>query len=113
MNLESIKEIKEGDLKEVFDALEEVFVFLEIDFYLIGALARDVWFARANKTFRKSKDVDFAALVGRSEEYDEVRAYLKKHKGFQDTKDNSFVMLTPTGNAGSLIRLISLSGPTY
>lgn len=97
MSLENIREIKEGDLKEVFDALEEAFVALEIDFYLIGALARDVWFARANKTFRKSKDVDFAVLVGRQEEYDAVRVYLKKHKGFQDTKENSFVMLTPTG----------------
>ena len=97
MSLENIREIKEGELKEVFDALEEAFLALEIDFYLIGALARDVWFARANKTFRKSKDVDFAVLIGRHEEYDAVRAYLKKYKNFQDTKGNSFVMLTPTG----------------
>ncbi|GAA3937865.1 nucleotidyl transferase AbiEii/AbiGii toxin family protein [Chitinophaga oryziterrae] len=97
MSLENIREIKEGDLKEIFDALEEAFVALEIDFYLIGAIARDVWFSRANKAFRKSKDVDFAILVGSHEEYDALRAYLKKYKDFQDTKDNSFVMLTPTG----------------
>ena len=94
MNLNSVRE---GELKEVFDAIEEAFRELEIDYYLIGAIARDIWYARGKKDFRKTKDVDFAVLVGNKTAYQEVRQFLKDHKNFRDTKENSFVMLTPTG----------------
>jgi hypothetical protein len=40
-----LSNIREGELKEVFDELEEAFEYLKIDFYLIGALARDIWYA--------------------------------------------------------------------
>jgi len=94
MNLNSVRE---GELKDVFDALEEAFRNLDIDYYLIGAIARDVWYARGKKDFRKTKDVDFAVLVGNKTAYEEVRQFLKDHKNFRDTKENSFVLLTPTG----------------
>ncbi len=93
----SLNEIREGELKEVFSALEEAFAATGTDFYIIGALARDVWYARGEKSFRGTKDVDFAVLVGSHEEYDAVRNYLKEHSHFQDTKENSFVMVTPKG----------------
>src|SRR5579859_3843249 len=94
MNLNSVRE---GELKDVFDALEEAFRKLEIDYYLISAIARDIWYARGKKNFRKTKDVDFAVLVSNKTAYEEVRQFLKNHKNFQDTKGNAFVMLTPTG----------------
>lgn len=95
MNLNNI--IREGELKEVFDALEEAFVATGTDYYLIGALARDIWYARGRKQFRQTKDVDFAVLVGSQGEYEAVKQYLKDHKNFMDTKGNSFVVLTPSG----------------
>jgi predicted nucleotidyltransferase len=94
MNLNSVRE---GDLKDVFDALEDAFRQLEIDYYLIGAIARDIWYARGKKGFRKTKDVDFAVLIGNKAAYEELRQFLKDHKNFQDTKGNAFVMFTPTG----------------
>ena len=39
MNLENIRE---GELKEIFDILENAFKENDIDFYLIGAIARDI-----------------------------------------------------------------------
>ncbi|MBT9484503.1 nucleotidyl transferase AbiEii/AbiGii toxin family protein [Sediminibacterium sp.] len=85
------------DLKEVFDALEEAFVNTGIDFFLIGAQARDHWYQKGGKTSRETRDVDFAVLVGSQEEYNQVRHYLYEHKSYQGTKDNSFVMITPGG----------------
>lgn len=93
----NLNEIREGTLKETFDALEEAFEKTGIDYYVIGALARDVWYARGNKVSRLTKDVDFAVLVGSQEQYDAVKVFLKQHKNFMDTKRNSFVMLTPEG----------------
>lgn len=85
------------DLKEVFDALEEAFVNTGIDYFLIGAQARDHWYQKGGKTSRETRDVDFAVLVGSQEEYNQVRHYLQEHKSYQGTKDNFFVMITPGG----------------
>lgn len=93
----NFNKLNETALKEVFSALEETFEKLNIDYYLIGAIARDIWYTRGNKNFRITKDIDFAALVGSLEEYQTVKDYLKDHKGFQDSKGNSFVMTTSSG----------------
>lgn len=92
-----LKIIREGELKEVFDALEEAFNATETDYYLIGAFARDIWYTKGNKNFRQTKDVDFAVLVGSASAYEAIKEYLKQHKNFQDTKGNSFVMFTSSG----------------
>jgi len=94
MNLSGIRQ---GELKEVFDALEQAFTVVGIDFYLIGALARNVWYSKENKVFRTTKDVDFAVMVGSQKEYEDLKAYLIAQNKFQDTKENLFVMLTPSG----------------
>jgi len=94
MNLDNIRK---GELSEVFSALEEAFKVTGIDYYLIGALARDVWYARRSKVFRQTKDADFAVLVGSEAAYSSVKQYLKDQKSFQDTKENSFVMIAPSG----------------
>ena len=93
----NLSNVREGALKEVYDAVEEAFKALGIDYYLIGAIARDTWYARAKKEPRKTFDVDFAALVGSIAEYEQVKQYLKDHKQYQDTKGNAFVMIAPSG----------------
>jgi len=91
----SLNEIREGELKEVFGAIEQAFKAIGTDFYIIGAVARDVWYAKGNKSFRRTKDVDFAVLAGSQEEYLVLRKYLKEHYNFQDIKQNAFVMFAP------------------
>lgn len=46
----NLSDIRESELKEVFDALEEAFDVNQIDFYIIGALARNIWYSRGSKT---------------------------------------------------------------
>jgi len=92
-----LSSIREGELRKVFDDLEEAFQALNIDFYLIGALARDIWYARGEKNFRTTKDVDFAIMIGNKPDYEAVREYLKVHKAYTGTKNNAFAMITPAG----------------
>ena len=94
MNLSGIRQ---GELRKVFDALEQAFDAVGIDFYLIGALARDVWYSREDKVFRTTKDVDFAVLVGSQKEYEDLKAHLIAQNKFHNIRENSFVMLTPSG----------------
>lgn len=93
----NLSDIRESELKEVFDALEEAFHSNEIDFYLIGAIARNIWYSRGSKSFRSTRDLDFAVLISNREDYEKVRSYLIEHKSFRATKNNSFIMLSPSG----------------
>jgi hypothetical protein len=42
--------LRQEGLKPLFEALERGFNHFNIDFYLVGATARDTWFAQIEKT---------------------------------------------------------------
>lgn len=92
-----LNNIHDPDVKEVFETLEEAFMHLEIDYYLIGAFAREVWYTTRTHSIhsRRTKDIDFAVLVGSLQEYEALQSYLTKHYNFQTIKANAFVMLAP------------------
>lgn len=75
--------------------LEEAFLACGIDYYLVGALARDVWYANGGKAFRATKDVDVAVLVGSAEQYEHVRRYLVENKGYALSATNDLVVIAP------------------
>ena len=85
-------------MKEVFDAVEDAFSNLGIDYYVIGALARDIWYSKENKLSRATRDADFAILVGTERQFEEVKEYLKAKKDFQDSKGNMYVLFSPNGH---------------
>jgi len=99
----SLTEIREGGLSDVFTALEEAFNATGTDFYVIGAMARDVWYEKGQKSSRGTKDVDFAVLVSSHEEYEAVRNYLKEKYQYEDTRENAFVMISPSGTQVDLL----------
>lgn len=93
----NLNNIREGELKEVFDTLEEAFVSNQVNFYLIGALAKDVWYSMGDKVMRTTRDVDFAVMISNKADYEEVRKYLVDKKGFQYQKSNDFILVSPSG----------------
>src|SRR5215217_3660618 len=94
----SFYNLQRMELKEVFDAVEDAFSNLGIDYYVIGALARDIWYSKENKLSRATRDADFAMLVGTEAQFKEVKEYLKNKKGFQDSKGNMYVLFSPNGH---------------
>ena len=93
----SLNKIRQVELKPVFDALEEAFNKLSIDFYLIGAIARDIWYARGNAVSTGTRDVDFAVFIANQEDYNLLKAYLVKQKDFVVSKTNAFVFISLEG----------------
>ena len=49
--------LQRSELKEVFDAVEDAFSNLGIDYYVIGALARDIWYSKENKLSRATREI--------------------------------------------------------
>lgn len=76
-----LKHINDKELEKLFALLGEVFHAHNIDYYLIGAIARDYWYKKGQLQSRISRDVDFAVLILAKEEYEQVRTALQQ-KGF-------------------------------
>ncbi|MBA2744993.1 MAG: hypothetical protein H0U44_02100, partial [Flavisolibacter sp.] len=66
-----------------------------IDFYLVGAVARDVWMSGINKIEprRTTGDIDFAVLINDKGTYEALKEYLINTEGFHPFKGNSFVLI--------------------
>lgn len=93
----NMSNIRLGELKGVFDDLEIVFQKMHIDFYLIGALAREVWYAGSGRIERTTKDVDFAVFIASKKDYEDVRTFLVKEKKYTESKTNKFIIISPEG----------------
>jgi len=54
-----------GNYKEIFEALERGFSKFRIDFYLVGAIARDVWMRGVYEKLpkRATSDIDFGIMI--------------------------------------------------
>ena len=87
--------LRQDGLKPLFEALERGFNFFGIDFYLIGAIARDKWFANKGILPLGTKDVDFAIYIPAKEDYEKLKKYLNDKEGFNTSTQNEFVVFSP------------------
>jgi predicted nucleotidyltransferase len=85
----------EGNYKEILEALERGFSKFGIDFYLVGATARDVWMRGVHEKLpkRATSDIDFGIMIKDSYLFDELKSYLIETEGFVPYKENAFVLI--------------------
>lgn len=84
-------------LEDVIQILEAVFQKFEVDFYIIGALAKDMWLSKEEIRSRATKDVDLAIFVSDADDYKEIKSTLIKEHSFKEVSTNVFALLTPYG----------------
>jgi predicted nucleotidyltransferase len=86
---------KDGNLKELLEALERGFNKFSIDFYLVGATARDVWMRGAHDTLpgRATSDIDFGIMIKDIDQFDDLMDYLVNTEGFVSSHNNAFVLI--------------------
>jgi len=90
---------QEKSILKILEALERGFMKFGIDYYLIGALAREVWM-RGLKDItpkRATSDIDFGVLIQNSDLFDELKTYLVKVEGFTNHSGSAFVLFAPDG----------------
>lgn len=95
-------------LKDVIQILETVFQKFDVDFYLIGALAKDMWLSKEKVQSRATKDVDLAVFVSEPGAYEEIKSTLIKKHDFKEVSTNAFALLTPYGYPVDLLPFGSL-----
>lgn len=81
-------------ISEMLTALENGLNKYGIDFYLVGAVARDVWMTAINDIppSRVTGDIDFAVFINDKNTYADLREYLINIEGFIPYKGNGFVL---------------------
>lgn len=74
--------------------LERGFAEFGIDFYLVGAVARDAWMSIHDKKARRTTgDIDFAVLINKAGTYEALKEYLIRQEGFVPSPENAFVLI--------------------
>ena len=107
----NINTIVSEDIKEIVKAIDVVSKKLSLDFYLIGARARDFWFDKIKiNPVRRTLDIDFAVLVPTVEKFELFKNELITHHGFIQKegiphqliflKNEMIVDLLPFGDIG-------------
>jgi predicted nucleotidyltransferase len=93
INYEQLRQ--QPEITAMLSALERGFKIFSIDFYLVGAVARDVWMSGINKIAprRTTGDIDFAVLINDKGTYKALKDYLVNTEGFHPYKGNSFVLI--------------------
>ena len=86
---------QQPEISEMLSALQRGLTFFKIDFYLVGAVARDVWMSGINNigARRTTGDIDFAVFINEKGIYEALKKYLIDTEGFQPYKGNSFVLI--------------------
>jgi predicted nucleotidyltransferase len=80
----NFERLKNEGLKETFEILELAFKEYKIDYYLIGARARDLWTNHIDlKDKRTTEDVDFCIYINEHNQYKNLVADLISKYGFE------------------------------
>lgn len=82
-------------ITEMLYALQRGLEKFGIDFYLVGAVARNVWMTGINNIAprRTTGDIDFAVLINDKGVYEALKTYLIITEGFQPYKGNEYVLI--------------------
>ena len=86
---------QQPEITEMLYALERGLDKFGIDFYLVGAVARNVWMTGINNIAprRTTGDIDFAVLINDNGVYEALKTYLIIREGFQPYKGNEYVLI--------------------
>lgn len=80
-------------LKEIKNACET----LGINFFIVGAIARNIWFVTNDKNPTGTKDIDFGVFVPDVLIYNQLRSFLIKNYAYTALKENAFCLFSSEG----------------
>ncbi len=98
------------EISEIFSALERGFEKFGLDFFLAGAMAKDIWMLGIHEktTGRITRDIDMAVLISNRKKYSELKNYLIAHEGFTPSKENAFALIWENKLKGKMITPVDL-----
>ena len=107
----TFEQLRQGNLGELFAVLEAELVAQGIDFYLIGAIARDIWLTVLHniEPGRITRDLDLAVLLADETQYHHLRDRLIRTGRFVARRDNAYTLIFEDGRPVDLLPFGALS----
>lgn len=80
---------------EMLDAIGNALNLFGIDYYLIGAVARDVWMSGIHRKLARktTNDIDFAVLINDKGLFEKLKQHLISNADFVPSQENAFVLI--------------------
>jgi predicted nucleotidyltransferase len=90
---------------EMLKAMEKVFREFDIDFFLVGAAARDIQLSAGKgiAALRKTKDIDIAVMLNDEEQFYTIKDALLATGHFKETANNSVKLIYQEGIEADLL----------
>ena len=89
---------------QMLNDIESALQHFNIDFYVLGALARDLFFTLDRIPTRTTADVDLAVYINGSEkQYEDLKKYLIEQSGFTEIRDNALSLISRNGHTIDLL----------
>jgi predicted nucleotidyltransferase len=82
-------------VKRIIEDLREASSNLDIEFFAVGALARNVWYMENKEDARGTKDVDFGVYVPNHQIYQSLKDMLIANFGYNEISTNAFCLISP------------------
>lgn len=76
---------------------------LGINFFIVGAIARNIWLATHDKSPSGTRDIDFGVFVPNVSTYNQLRKVLVKDFKYTQSRENAFCLFTPEGKQIDLL----------
>lgn len=74
-----------------------------INFFIVGAIARNIWLATNDERPSGTKDIDFGVFVSDVAIYNELKESLIKDFNYTPSQENDFCLLSPEGKQIDLL----------
>ena len=85
-------------LREVITTISTICQPLGLDFFCVGALARNIWYVDHNAPARGTRDVDFGVGIPNVAVYQELRQRLIEQHNYKPLREKPLRQYTPGGN---------------
>lgn len=91
----SLTELRHERFSPVFEAVEQACAAVGISFYLVGAVARDIWLTGIHKipSGRITRDLDLALLIPHEDDYWKLREGLLRTGQFSEVRNAPVTLL--------------------
>jgi predicted nucleotidyltransferase len=108
----SLSRLEPPQLREALQAVGKGLMELHINFYLVGAVARDLYLRQVynQKVQRPTLDLDVAVLMASQQDYEQLKQHLIQQYNFRETSTNVFALLHPNGTTVDLMPFGEIAG---
>lgn len=84
-------------LKQPLEEISTACKALEINFFIVGAVARNIWLTTNDESPSGTKDVDFGVFVPDVSTYNKLKKSLVEGYDYTQSRENGFCLFTPEG----------------